>query len=77
MDAAAAKGGAAEEARQPQGQPPGSLAAELCALLARRAGGADGGVGEAELRAAAEAVAGASGGLGLPSLEALWPRGAQ
>jgi len=71
-----AEGGAAEAPSQPsQGRPPGSLAAELCALLARRAaGGAEGGVGEAELRGAAEAVAGASGGLGLPSLEALWPR---
>jgi hypothetical protein len=64
---------AAGAARQPQGRPPGSLAAELCALLARRAC-AEGGVGEAELRGAAEAVAEAGSWLGLPSLEALWPR---
>ena len=73
MDAAAAAAEAGEAACQAQGRPPGSLAAELCALLARKAS-AEGGVGEAELRGAAEAVAGAGSWLGLPSLQALWPR---
>ena len=76
MDAAAAAAAATEAgeaACQPRGRPPGSLAAELCARLARKAS-AEGGVGEAELREAAEAVAGAGSWLGLPSLEVLWPR---
>jgi hypothetical protein len=64
---------------QPLGapRPPGSLAAELCLQLSYRARDSAGaGLDLGELRAAAEAVAGAAGaaGLAVPPVAAVWSR---